>query len=135
MITKTILDLFGSRLASEIANGGLMPESAGLTMANDLILLRRHQRLINEVFTRHGLSFREGLILVTLSEKTSSQRELAKLVDLHYSSVSQLVANCEEKGLLVQGSNESDARRKQVTLTDEGLEMVNSIKRAWQEEA
>ena len=111
-----------------------MPESVKSTMVDDLILLRRHQRLMNEIFKRHGLLFREGMVLITLSEKTRSQRELAKLLDMFYSSVSQVVANCEGKGLLVQGSNESDARRKQVTLTDEGLEMVNSIKRAWQEE-
>lgn len=112
-----------------------MPESVKSSMVDDLILLRRHQRLMNEVFTRHGLSFREGIVLVTLAERTSSQRELAELVDLYYSSISQAVTDCKEKGLLVQAVDESDGRRKRVTLTNKGLEMVNSLKRVWQEGA
>ena len=111
-----------------------MPESAKSTMIDDLILLRRHRKLMNEVFKRHGLSTRDGTVLITLAERANSQREVARLLNLFYPYVSDAVASCEEKGLLVQVVNENDGRRKLVTLTNKGLDLVSSLKQAWREE-
>jgi DNA-binding MarR family transcriptional regulator len=87
-------------------------------------LLRRAQQLHVATWARivsTDISSVQYSILVVLDrEGELSQRELCDEVDLDRSTIADLVARMERRGLIVRHLDPADARRKTVGLTDRG---------------
>jgi DNA-binding MarR family transcriptional regulator len=87
-------------------------------------LIRRAQQRHVATWTRivsSEISSVQYTILVVLDRwGEASQRELCDEADLDRSTIADLVARMEHKGLLVRRPDAQDARRKMVTLTEAG---------------
>ena len=87
-------------------------------------LLRRAQQLHVATWARivsTDISTVQYSILVILDRKGElSQRELCDEVDLDRSTIADLVARMERRGLIVRHLDPADARRKTAGLTDRG---------------
>lgn len=87
-------------------------------------LLRRAQQLHVATWARivsTDISSVQYSILVVLHrEGELSQRELCDEVDLDRSTIADLVARMERRGLIARRRDPADARRKTVGLTDHG---------------
>ncbi|GAA3765063.1 winged helix DNA-binding protein [Microbacterium kribbense] len=87
-------------------------------------LIRRAQQLHVATWARivsTEISSPQYTILVILDQRGSaSQRELGDEVDLDRSTIADLVARMERRGLLRRDRDPDDARRKTVTLTEHG---------------
>ena len=87
-------------------------------------LIRRAQQLHVEVWMRTvstEISTVQYSILVVLDQSgPMSQRQLCDAVDLDRSTIADLVARMERRGLIARGPDPEDGRRKTVTLTAHG---------------
>ena len=88
-------------------------------------LIRRAQQLHVAAWTRivsTEISTVQYSVLVVLDRNggAMSQRELCDAVDLDRSTIADLVARMERRGLVVRSSDPEDRRRKRVGLTDFG---------------
>lgn len=87
-------------------------------------LIRRAQQRHVAVWTRVAsaeISSVQYTILVVLDRLgEASQRELCDAVDLDRSTIADLVARMERRGLVERRRDPDDARRKSVTLADAG---------------
>lgn len=74
---------------------------------------------LHEVFTRHGLTARHGAVLTQLvPDRPSGVSDLAGRLGLSLSTVSELVANLAEAGLVQRREDPANRRRTLVTLTE-----------------
>ena len=87
-------------------------------------LIRRAQQLHVAAWTRIAsseISSVQYTILAVLDRLgEASQRELCDEADLDRSTIADLVARMERRGLIARRPDPEDARRKTVTLTDAG---------------
>lgn len=87
-------------------------------------LIRRAQQLHVAAWTRivsTEISTVQYSILVVLDQNGAmSQRELCDAVDLDRSTIADLVARMERRGLIVRAPDPEDGRRKTVGLTERG---------------
>jgi DNA-binding MarR family transcriptional regulator len=87
-------------------------------------LIRRAQQRHVAAWTRIAsseISSVQYTILVVLDQRgEASQRELCDDADLDRSTIADLVARMERKGLIARRRDPQDARRNTVTLTDAG---------------
>lgn len=89
-------------------------------------LIRRAQQLHVATWTRvvsTDISTVQYSVLVVLDRCGElSQRELGDEVDLDRSTIADLVARMERRGLVLRRQDPRDARRKSIRLTDHGLD-------------
>lgn len=63
-------------------------------------------------------------------EQPMTQQKLGQRLHLEKSTVSRLVDTLEQKGWIVRKTSEKDRRRKQLHLTESGIERAQSVDRA-----
>jgi DNA-binding MarR family transcriptional regulator len=87
-------------------------------------LIRRAQQLHVAAWTRivsTEISTVQYSVLVVLAQRGElSQRELGDEVDLDRSTIADLVARMERRGLVLRGPDPRDGRRKTLRLTEHG---------------
>ncbi len=77
---------------------------------------------------RHGHGMNEGRLIHALSDKESmTTQELMEVLDLRPSSMSELLAKLEERGLIIRSQSEDDRRVNIVSLTDKARNIRERI--------
>ena len=77
--------------------------------------------------SRFGLSGAQLFVLQALRDGSSSTiNELGERTYTHQSSVSAVVTNLEEAGLISRARSGSDARRREVRITPKGRKILNT---------
>ncbi|MBI1361232.1 MAG: MarR family transcriptional regulator [Alphaproteobacteria bacterium] len=88
-------------------------------------LLRRAQQFAAEIYLQAGLSdgvtLRQGVVLAAIAEGVvRSQSELVRATGVDRSTLADMVARMEKKGLIVRTTAADDGRAKSVSLTPAG---------------
>lgn len=87
-------------------------------------LLRRAQQYASGIFHQAGLSgvtLRQSVVLAAIAEEEGrSQSELVKATGVDRSTLADMIARMERKGLVTRMKSAGDARAKAVSLTETG---------------
>ncbi|MFC7292200.1 MarR family winged helix-turn-helix transcriptional regulator [Hirschia litorea] len=88
-------------------------------------LLRRSQQFATEIYSDLGLAdnvtLRQSVVLAAVAEKEGlSQSDLVNTTGIDRSTLADMIARMEMKGLVSRSAAETDARAKSVFLTDAG---------------
>lgn len=88
-------------------------------------LLRRAEQFASEIFMRAGLSdgvtLRQTVLLAAIAEKEgASQSDLVRATGVDRSTLAEMMARMENKGLIARHGAAGDKRAKSVKLTGEG---------------
>jgi DNA-binding MarR family transcriptional regulator len=88
-------------------------------------LLRRAQQFASEIFLQAGLSegvtLRQSVVLAAVAEgAVRSQSDLVKATGVDRSTLADMIARMEKKGLIVRSTAADDGRAKSVQLTAAG---------------
>jgi DNA-binding MarR family transcriptional regulator len=87
-------------------------------------LLRRAQQYASGIFHQAGLSgvtLRQSVVLAAIAEgEGRSQSELVKATGVDRSTLADMIARMERKGLITRMKSQGDARAKTVSLTEAG---------------
>jgi len=78
-----------------------------------------------------GEGFHPGMdrpLLVLAENDNVSSRELAELLDIRPSSLTELLSRLESEGLVCRAPDENDRRVSRVSLTDKGREQADKMK-------
>jgi DNA-binding MarR family transcriptional regulator len=78
--------------------------------------------------TTHGLEFPDLLLLRRIAETDLSPSELAVELLIPAPAVSRKLDQLESSGLIVRALDKSDARRRVLTLTESGTEVLREAK-------
>ncbi len=100
-------------------------------------LLRRAQQYVTDIFARSGMSdnvtLRQTVLLSAVAEtEGASQSELVRATGVDRSTLAEMVARMERKGLLTRKKDRQDGRAKRVWLTDAGRKRLNQALPAMQ---
>jgi DNA-binding MarR family transcriptional regulator len=88
----------------------------------------RVNREFSAPYKEFGLSVAEWRVLAHLAQSSSvSVREIYRRVDMHKSKVSRAAARLESAGLITKRENEIDRRLIDMTLTPQGVEMMDRL--------
>jgi DNA-binding MarR family transcriptional regulator len=91
-------------------------------------LLRRAQQYASGIFHQAGLSgvtLRQSVVLAAIAEAEGrSQSELVKATGIDRSTLADMIARMERRGLVTRMKSEGDARAKAVSLTKTGREKL-----------
>lgn len=88
-------------------------------------LLRRAEQFAAEIFTKAGLSdgvtLRQTVLLAAIAEEEgASQSDLVRATGVDRSTLAEMMARMEKKGLIARHGAAGDKRAKSVKLTSEG---------------
>jgi DNA-binding MarR family transcriptional regulator len=88
-------------------------------------LLRRSQQFASEIFVRagfaDGVTLRQTVVLAAVAERDgSSQSDLVRATGVDRSTLADMIARMEKRGLVSRASSSADGRAKSVRLTDTG---------------
>lgn len=88
-------------------------------------LLRRTQQFASDIFARAGLgdfvTLRQSVLLAGIAEQEGrSQADLVRATGIDRSTLADMMARMEKKGLIVRGAAAADGRAKLVKLTSAG---------------
>lgn len=75
----------------------------------------------------YGITKTQWFILRMLSRKSSTIGELANKLEVRSSSMSQMIDRMELAGLVKRQADSSDARSKQIILSEEGKQRLEAI--------
>jgi DNA-binding MarR family transcriptional regulator len=91
-------------------------------------LLRRAQQYASGIFHQAGLSgvtLRQSVVLAAIAEgEGRSQSELVKATGVDRSTLADMIARMERKGLVTRMQSQGDARAKAVSLTEAGRDKL-----------
>lgn len=92
-------------------------------------LLRRTQQLAAEIFANAGLAdgvtLRQSVVLAAVAEREGlSQSDLVAATGIDRSTLADMIARMQAKGLVSRRSAIEDARAKSVSLTDQGRDAL-----------
>jgi DNA-binding MarR family transcriptional regulator len=104
--------------ASEVVDLGIVD---GLAQLSFLV-----QAELGRIATEHGLSVIQLRLLGVLRDRTPGMRELARHLGLDKSSMTGLVDRAERRGLVRRAPAPHDGRVVQVSLTEQGHELVRA---------
>ncbi len=89
---------------------------------------------VNKVYFDNGIPFEASWFSVfyILDTHTSvSIHEIAGKLEVSHSAISQIIKNLEEKNLVALYPSLDDARKKLIYLSDNGKELLKTIKPIW----
>lgn len=109
----------------------LLDELADLTLPLMWTLRQAASRALEPLGLRPG----KGLLLGMIASGIASPSTLAELLETTPPTLSSLLSDLEERGLVARRIDPSDRRRVLVEVTDEGRAMTERIREAWQVEA
>ena len=94
---------------------------------------RLGQRWLDARLKRFGIAAAAVPVLAILkSEKTSTQRELARRIGTEQPTMAQLLKRMERDGLIVRTANPEDGRSANVSLTDRAMSVLPRARREMQ---
>jgi DNA-binding MarR family transcriptional regulator len=110
-------------------------------IAKELILGTRLKRLserflndVSIIYKEHGIDFEPswfGIFFLLDRYDTLTVGEIAANLDITQSGASQVISQLEKKNLINITTGKSDKRKKVVSLTDDGMELLKKIKPVW----
>lgn len=90
------------------------------------------RRLADENLNQEGITVSQLRVLIYISRKDKEgkvyQRDLEEYLDIRRSSVTGLLQNMEKNGILLRTPCESDARSKEIVLTEKGRVLDERLK-------
>ena len=78
------------------------------------------------LYQRRGSQGQRRVLAILQERGSMQQRELQEFLGIQPGSMSELIGKLEQKGLIVRSFSEEDRRSRVLTLTEKGLEMVDS---------
>ncbi len=91
---------------------------------------RMRKTLIDQLLKPHGVTRSQWWVLANLArnrERTLSQVELGRVLDMGKASIGALIHRMEVAGFVARISSPDDGRAKHVMLTDEGLRKLREM--------
>lgn len=93
-------------------------------------LLRRAEQFATELFARSdlrdGVTLRQTVLLAAIAEaEGASQSDLVRTTGVDRSTLAEMMARMERKGLIIREAAADDGRAKSVSLTAEGRRRLN----------
>ncbi len=88
---------------------------------------RLRKTVLDQLLKPHGVTRSQWWVLANLArnrERTLSQVELGRVLDMGKASIGSLVHRMESAGLVARVSSPDDGRAKHVMLTDQGLQKL-----------
>jgi DNA-binding MarR family transcriptional regulator len=95
-------------------------------------LLRRAEQYAAEIFLKagpaaNGITLRQTVLLAAIAEaEGASQSDLVRATGVDRSTLAEMMARMERKGLIARSAAEDDGRAKSVHLTAEGRERLEA---------
>lgn len=109
------------------AHDALLHDLAALTLPMMWTLRQASVRVL-EPF---GLRPVKGLVLAMIDQGADSPKEIAELLDVAPPMLSGLLADLEDRGLVVRTPHPDDRRRVRLGLSDEGRTVVERVGTLW----
>ena len=119
---------------------GSAKSSAGRKTARDVFrlsrspshLLRRAEQFATELFARSelhdGVTLRQTVLLAAIAEaEGASQSDLVRTTGVDRSTLAEMMARMEKKGLIARAAAADDGRAKSVRLTNEGRRRLDAV--------
>jgi DNA-binding MarR family transcriptional regulator len=94
-------------------------------------LLRRAEQLVADMFARSGLrggvTLRQSVLLAAIAESEgASQSDLVRITGVDRSTLAEMIARMEQRGLIARAAARDDGRAKSVRLTAQGRRRLDS---------
>lgn len=86
-------------------------------------------RMYNSLAAQNGTTQGVGYVLLIIEKSGTPATKIAPLMGMSSSSLSRLLKNMEDNGLIYKESNSKDKRIVKVFLTDKGVELRREVKR------
>ena len=87
----------------------------------------------NQIFSKFGLTVKTYTILIAISEGCNKSTDLSHYVQGSMASITQKTKWLEEKDLIYRKMDKKDKRIWYFDLTNNGMEIINKIKPAYEE--
>jgi DNA-binding MarR family transcriptional regulator len=90
---------------------------------------------VNNVYKHHKINFDASWfpVFYILSERqTVSIKDISDELNISHSAVSQLVTSLQSKGLIKISTAKDDGRKKVLTFTSKGNQLLRQVKPIWQ---
>ncbi len=88
------------------------------------------RRMYNLLAQKYGITQGVGYALINIGEEGIPATKIAPLMGMTSSSLSRMLKNMEEDGVISRKQDENDKRIVKICLTDSGREMRNKIEKA-----
>ena len=86
-------------------------------------------RMYNSLASQYGITQGVGYVLLIIEKKGTPATKVAPLMGMSSSSLSRLLKNMEDNGLIYKESNLFDKRVVKVFLTEKGVELRRVVKK------
>src|SRR5262245_61722223 len=115
----------GSRIAARGGNGGPARGDVFRLSESPSHLLRRAEQFAADIFQRagggDGVTLRQTVLLAAIAEaEGASQSDLVMATGIDRSTLAEMMARMEKKGLIARAASAEDGRAKSVKLTRDG---------------
>jgi DNA-binding MarR family transcriptional regulator len=95
-------------------------------------LLRRAEQFATELFARSelydGVTLRQTVLLAAIAEaEGASQSDLVRITGVDRSTLAEMMARMEKKGLIARAAAADDGRAKSVRLTADGRRRLDAV--------
>ena len=80
-------------------------------------------RMYNQIATQYGVSRAIGYVLLNIDDNGTPATKIAPLLGMEPTSLSRMLKNMEERGLIYRRGDDLDKRKVLIFLTEEGLRM------------
>lgn len=87
------------------------------------------RRMYNLLAVENGITQGIGYVLINVGKDGVPATKIAPLMGMSTSSLSRLLKNMEDNGLIYRKSNEDDRRVVKIYLTPRGLELKTEVKK------
>ncbi len=91
-------------------------------------LIRAMADLEAQLQKRYGVSPNEAMALCCISEDRLTASKISDNVGLTPSNMSKVLRSLEKKGLVLRSMGDSDRRQMYFALSDDGLQLLRTIK-------
>lgn len=86
-------------------------------------------RMYNLLASQNGITQGVGYVLLIIEKNGTPATRVAPIMGMSSSSLSRLLKNMEDNGLIFKESNSADKRVVKVFLTEKGVELRREVKR------
>jgi DNA-binding MarR family transcriptional regulator len=86
-------------------------------------------RMYNLLASQNGITQGVGYVLLIIEKNGTPATRVAPIMGMSSSSLSRLLKNMEDNGLIYKESNSADKRVVKVFLTEKGVELRREVKR------
>jgi len=101
-------------------------ETVDFHLRSTLFAIRRMYNLLAE---ENGITQGIGYVLINIGKEGVPATKIAPLMGMSTSSLSRLLKNMEDDGLIYRKSNEGDRRVVNILLTPRGLELRTEVRK------